>query len=274
MAQSAGDYRDQGGALKSVPVSLSVDQQHSAAQIANDPLTDAAKPKVKIDTKSRRASETDSTLRFIYYGRFTLDSRMSSPVIAWADNLVEKFCTALLQSESGKTAGGGAAASVDKRLLIVELKRHHIFICFDLFLEKCDAQLRKEAEKIHKRPVYRISQKGNVYFVRRWKAGDRYVVEDYRLLQKREYEGKPPYFVDIENPHGYVGGIRFEPWEVDAILVGLRLVRWYLVNQLVIGFWFGLVGFLVVGYWFCGYWLTNWLMGCWLTYIPWWEQKN
>ena len=227
---SAEDHRDQDGAPKSVPASPSVGP-HSAAQTATDPLTDAAKPKVKIDTQSCTALKTDSTLRFLYDGRFTLDSRLSRPTIALADNLVETFCSALLQRISEKAASGeaasgeatsgeaasGGAASFDKRLLMVHLLEHRILICFDLFLEGCDAQLRKEVEQSHERPIYKITQKDNVYRVRRWKAADRHVAAKYTRVQKSEYKGKPPYFTDGENPPVYDRGVRLEPWEVEAI---------------------------------------------------------
>ena len=265
MAMSTGDYRDQDGAPKSVPASPSVGP-HSAAQTATDPLTDAAKPEVKIDTQSCRALKTDCTLRFLYDGGFTLDSRLSGPTIALADNLVETFCSALLQrisrkaasgeaasgetasgetasgetasgeaasggaasgeaasggAASGEAASGGAAsgeaASFDKRHLMVHLLEHRILICFDLFLEGCDAQLRKEVEQSHERPIYKISQKDNVYRVRRWKAADRRVAVKYTMVQESEYKGKPPYFTDGENPPVYVRGVRLEPWEVEAI---------------------------------------------------------
>ena len=39
----------------------------------------------------------------------------------------------------------------------------------------------------------------------------------YTRVQKREYNGKPPYFTDVENPPWYVRGVRLEPWEVQAI---------------------------------------------------------
>jgi hypothetical protein len=240
MAMSTGDHRGQDGAPKSVPASPSVGP-HSAAQTTTNPLTDAAKPKVKIDTESCTALKTDCTLRFLYDGRFTLDSRLSRPTIALADNLVETFCSALLQRISEKAASGeaasgeaasgeaasgeaasgeatsGEAAIFDKRLLIVHLIEHSILICFDLFLEGCDAQLRKKVEQSHERPIYKISHKDNVYRVRRWKAADRHVAARYKMVQEDEYTAKPPYFIDGDNPPVYVRGVRLEPWEVEAI---------------------------------------------------------
>ena len=94
----AGDYHDQEGASKSFPASPTSVGPHSAAQTTTDPLTDAGKPKVQIDSESRTALKTDSILRCFYKARFTLDSRLSRPVTAWAGSLMETFCRALLQS--------------------------------------------------------------------------------------------------------------------------------------------------------------------------------
>ncbi len=202
-AAPAGDYHDQEGAPKSFPASPTSVGPHSAAQTTTDPLTDAGKPKVQIDSESRTALKTDSTLRCLYKARFTLDSRLSRPVTAWAGSLVETFCRALLQSI------GGEAATVDKRLLMLQVHQHHILICFDLFLEECDAQLRKEVEQSNKRPIYAISQKANVYRVRRWKAADKHVAAEFTSIQCHD-KGERPYFSDVMNPPVYENGVRLD----------------------------------------------------------------
>jgi hypothetical protein len=203
MAAPAGDYHDQEGAPKSFPASPTSVGPHSAAQTASDPLTDAGKPKVQIDSESRIALKTDSTLRCFYKARFTLDSRLSRPVTAWADSLVETFCRALLQSI------GGEAATVDKRLLMLQVHERHILICFDLFLEECDAQLRKEVEQSNKRPIYAISQKANVYRVRRWKVADKHVAAEFTRIQCHD-KGERPYSSDAMNPPVYENGVRLD----------------------------------------------------------------
>jgi hypothetical protein len=159
MAAPARDYHDQEGAPKSFSASSTTVDRHSAAQTATDLHTDAGKPKTQIDSKSHTALNTDSTLRCLYKARFTLDSRLSKPVTAWADSLVETFCRALLQSIDRE------ATTIDKSLLMLKVHKRHILICFNLFLEECDAQLRKEVEQSNKQPIYSISQKANVYRV-------------------------------------------------------------------------------------------------------------
>ena len=113
----------------------------------------------------------------MFFGSHALDSRLSGPVTAWAGSLVEKFCRALLESI------GGGAATIDKRLLMLQVHQRHILICFDLFLEECDTQLRKEVEQSNKRPIYVISQKANVYRVRRWKMADNPVAAEFTSIQ-------------------------------------------------------------------------------------------
>src|SRR5580700_3197776 len=124
MAAPARDYHDQEGAPKSFPAPPTSVGPYSAAQTATDPHTDASKPKAQIDSESRTALKTDSTLRCLYKARFILDSRLSGPVTALAGSLVETFCRALLQSIDRE------AATIDKRILMLQVHQRHILICF------------------------------------------------------------------------------------------------------------------------------------------------
>jgi hypothetical protein len=200
VAAPARDYHDQEGAPKSFPAFPTSGGPHSAAQTATDPHTDAGKPKAQIDSESCTALKKDSTLRCLYKARFTLDSSLSEPVTTWAGSLVEMFCRALLQSI------GREAAIIDKRILMLQVLRRHIFICFDLFLEECDAQLRKEVEQSNKRPIYAISQKANVYRVRRWKVADEPVAAEFTSMQGLD-KGERSHFSDAMYPPVYGDGV-------------------------------------------------------------------
>lgn len=136
-------YYDQDRVLKSLPFSLiSVDTSSSALT----PPTDGSKLTVKMGSQSRTILKTDGTLRCLYMGRATFDSRLSAPVVDSARILVEKFCNALLENL------GGGATRIRASLQMVVISEHRIRICFDLFLGDCDAQLRKAAADLLRFP--------------------------------------------------------------------------------------------------------------------------
>lgn len=126
---------------------------------------------------------------------------------------LETFCRALLQSI------GRVAATFDKHFLMLQVHQCHILICFDLFLEECDVQLREEVEQSNKRPIYAISKKANVYRVRRWRVADKHVAAEFTRIQCH-HKGGLPYFSDVMNPPVYDNGVRLdgfrrEDYEVD-----------------------------------------------------------
>ncbi len=110
-----------------------------------DVSSDAGKQKAPVDSDSRAALKTDPTTDFLYKARFTLDSRLSRPMTAWAGSIMEKFSRALLQT------AGQDSTIVDNQILI----------CFDLFLGKYNTKRLYEVNQSNKRPLYAISQKND-----------------------------------------------------------------------------------------------------------------
>jgi hypothetical protein len=92
---------------------------------------------------------------------------------------------------------------------MLQVHQRHILICFDLFLKEYDTQLRKEVEQSNKRPIYAISQKANVYRVRRWKAADKHVAAKFTSIQGFD-KGERPYFSDVMNPPVYENWVRLD----------------------------------------------------------------
>jgi hypothetical protein len=158
---------------------------------------------VHIAPESRAALKAHSTIRCLFRTRFKLDSRLSGPVIAWANSLANTFCEALLEDIGQK------AAVFDKQMLMVVLSREHALICYDIFLEECSELVRIDIGRSTKQPIHEIRKKGNVYQVRRSKNLDAIVSAEYKRMQGLD-KGPQPYFSDSMDPPVYDNGVRLE----------------------------------------------------------------
>jgi hypothetical protein len=101
------------------------------------------------------------------------------------------------------------------RLNIVDLLRHHAYLCFDLYLEGCSEQRRSEIDQSLERPIHLVFKKKNTYWAQRHKRLDAAVARTYTRLQTKD-KGPRPYFYDIMNPPLYDGGRRVPSQEVEG----------------------------------------------------------
>ncbi len=118
---------------------------------------------VKIAPETRAALEANLTLRCLYMAKFHLDSRHSKVVIPWAQSLAERFSSAMLETIGQQTAD----VSIQLNMIQLLRTRKIALISYDLFLKECDKRVRDEIDRSLKQPVHEISQRGNVYYMRR-----------------------------------------------------------------------------------------------------------
>jgi hypothetical protein len=158
---------------------------------------------VNIDPETRTALEANLTVRCLYKARFCLENRHDTEVFAWAEELVNVFSSALLAKI--ERADGATTQSN-----IVELfPTPHALICFDIFLKGCSEQRRSEIEQSLEQPIHVISNRGNVYWIRRNERMDGTVAAIYKRLQDSD-KGPRPYFCDLLNPPLYDRGRRID----------------------------------------------------------------
>ena len=138
-----------------------------------------------------------------------LSSRHSSPVIAWAAARASKVSEALLKQI------GQRDAPFDNHLESVYPtdSRTTIFICYDLFLPRCDETARLRISVFTRRPIHYLYIRGRHCYARRNHRIEAIAIQN--LEESREWDkGPQPYFEDVVNPPYYVNGIRHErPYE-------------------------------------------------------------
>jgi hypothetical protein len=88
---------------------------------------------IHITPESLAALQADSPVRCLYREKFSLDSRLPQPVKTWVDGLVETVHRTLLKSVGRDTA------TSNKEVLMIQVRRKHVLICFDIFLEDCNS---------------------------------------------------------------------------------------------------------------------------------------
>ncbi len=160
---------------------------------------------VKIAPETRAALEANLTLRCLYMAKFHLDSRHSKVVIPWAQSLAERFSSAMLEAIGQQTAD----VSIQLNMIQLLRTRKIALISYDLFLKECDKRVRDEIDRSLKQPVHEISQRGNVYYMRRNEKVDARVAAEYMRMGSSD-KGPRPFFADTMNPPVYVDGRRIE----------------------------------------------------------------
>ena len=162
---------------------------------------------IQIAPETRAALEADAALRFLYKTKFTLDSRHSSSVIAWTENLATSVSSTILKIVGRETA------SVEVRMNIIHLLniRNYALFSFDLFLAEGNDGVQT------RQPIHEIYKKGNILHVRRNKKMDAHVAAEFMRIQNVD-KGPLPYFVDAMHPPVYDNGIRLEePMNIGEI---------------------------------------------------------
>ena len=160
---------------------------------------------VSVTSEARAALAADLAMRFLLKVKYSdRDSRHSKVAIAWAESRTDQLTRAMLEQMGQETAG------FTIQLNIVELIPRYALVCYDVYLQGCDKDLRSEIDKSLERPVYMITRRAKVFYVRRSdKMVESRLASRWRHTGERD-KGPRPFFVDLENPPIYDGGVRLE----------------------------------------------------------------
>ncbi|KAL2150896.1 hypothetical protein VTH82DRAFT_5994 [Thermothelomyces myriococcoides] len=158
-----------------------------------------------IDDETRMALQTKAGVRFLLRAKLKAESRHSSDVIPWAQNLSKNVAKAVVEAAGHQLTHFAIHLNVIKLLS----RRPYAFICYDLFLHECDKDSQSQFSQNPNKPIYEIIKRGNNYHVIRSKRLDDMVASEYKNLQECDH-GPQPYFVDTLFPPLYVDGRRIE----------------------------------------------------------------
>lgn len=180
---------------------------------------------ISVASESSRALTADGTIRCLVDVRYqpATPSRDSSVAIALANDLVNELTTAVLGHLGRTTVEDGAATTTTTttttdtntgrtaatQLNAVQLRRNRMVICFDLFLDTCEPEVRRQIHDSVARPIHTIVKSGDSYGMIRHQGLDKRVAQRYAELQSVD-KGPRPYFTDSRNPPFYVDGIRVD----------------------------------------------------------------
>lgn len=180
---------------------------------------------------------------------YPLPSRQYTPATGFARQLADDVASAAA-SQLEPPTGRDTSYSAEAELRTVTLCLNHIKACFDLFLDDCDPEVRRQADESTAQPIHVVDthESGAGYRMSRAPWLDARVADLYAGM--RDYDKGPgPCFSDSENPSLFLGGARFEgtveeyeetlrngdwpveeweddgePWEVDEVCGGRRAV--------------------------------------------------
>lgn len=161
-----------------------------------------------MNAKTTAALEQDGSLRCLLEIKYRHRDRHSVPFIAWATWKAKEISRGLL-----KGAGQEAEEFTGVLNQVLLGKYHHpSYICYDLYLEKCSSQTRKNIGESTRQPIHVITKNGGVFIARRDPRLDPIVAQCYEFAQEHD-KGPRPYFADSEHPPLYILGRRVEePW--------------------------------------------------------------
>ncbi len=183
---------------------------------------------LSVATESAAALTNDGTIRCFLDIKYpsTAPSRHSSVAIALAKDAVDEITTALL-THLNRTATADASGSAStpnantprpdrtatRQLNAVQLARGRMRVCFDLFLDTCPSEVRKQTYDSLARPIHAVVKSGDSCCVLRKPVLDQRVAERLARLQSLDH-GPRPHFTDAMNPPCYVDGVRIEDTSV------------------------------------------------------------
>jgi hypothetical protein len=156
-----------------------------------------------IDDETRAALQTKPGVQFLLRHKLKAESRHSSDVIPWAQNLSEKLTKAVAE------AAGHKLTHFAIHLNVIKLLSRHALICYDLFLHESDKDSRSQFSQNPNQPIHEIIKRANRYHIIRSKRLDDMVTGAYKHLQECD-EGPRPYFEDTLYAALYVDGKRIE----------------------------------------------------------------
>ncbi|KAK4150364.1 hypothetical protein C8A00DRAFT_37035 [Chaetomidium leptoderma] len=126
-------------------------------------------------------------------------SRHSSTAFALARDLAKELTTALvaqlgqIHTNTCTPASVQAQAQAQAQLYAVQLRRNRILVCFNVFLDHCTPEFRRQMDETVARPIHL----------------DTRVAREIAWIQEID-KGPRPYFTDDMNPLCYDDGIRVE----------------------------------------------------------------
>ncbi|OQE16618.1 hypothetical protein PENFLA_c027G09417 [Penicillium flavigenum] len=155
---------------------------------------------VQVAAQTRTALQTDLTLRCLLRDKYRHKSRRSADVISWAQSHVGRLSNAVLREVGQQTAGFSIQMNMIQMLGLRDL----VYICYDLFLDECDKQVRTEISESFstERPIHQITRKGDVYIMRRDERVDGKVARQYARMRSID-KGPLPFFSDLTDPPFY-----------------------------------------------------------------------
>lgn len=118
---------------------------------------------VRVAKETRAALTADHNIRCLLKTRYRLESRHSKVAIEWAKSRVDKLTRAMLEELGLKTTN----FSVQLNIIDLIGLREAAYICYDLFVEKCDEHVRSEIDQSLERPLHLITRRAKVHHVRR-----------------------------------------------------------------------------------------------------------
>lgn len=179
---------------------------------------------LSVATESAAALTSDGTIRCFLDTKYApaSPSRHSSVAIALAEDVVDEFTTALLTHLDRTTTSdiSGSASTPNashprpdrtatRQLNAVQLVRGRMRVCFDLSLDTCPPEVRKQTYDSLARPIHAVVKSGDSCCVMRKPGLDTRVADRLAQLQSLDH-GPRPYFTDAMNPPCYVDGVRIE----------------------------------------------------------------
>ena len=181
---------------------------------------------VDVSPVTLAALQEDGTVRCLADVKYqpVLESRHSSTAFALARDLANDFTAALLAQLSPETAtpsGSPSPANTTTakvttkpapwQLYAVQLHRNRMRVCFDVFLDRCTPELRRQMDETAARPIHAVIKPGgnDKYQVDRRPPLDARVAGEIAAVQEAD-EGPRPYFTDSMIIMTYDDGVRVE----------------------------------------------------------------
>jgi hypothetical protein len=180
---------------------------------------------VDVSPVTSAALQEDGTIRCLADVKYqpVPESRHSSTAFALARTLANDFTTALLaqlgqatatRSDSSSPAntnpGNAASEPAQWKLYAVQLHRNRMRVCFDVFLDRCTSELRRQMDETAARPIHAVLKLADdKYQVDRRPRLDARVADRVADVQECD-EGPRPYFTDSMIIMTYDDGVRVE----------------------------------------------------------------
>lgn len=95
---------------------------------------------------------------------------------------------------------------------MIQLRRQHVYFCFDIFLPKCDERVRADVDSSNTQPIHEIRKSGRVYTMPRNRRLDPIGASQYVEVQKHD-KGDRPYFDDLFSALVYEDGMLVEGFQ-------------------------------------------------------------